>query len=1256
MSSAAGRGPDLSRVSTREEFAAALTALRRSAGLTVRQVVERSGALHGTVSGWFAGQHLPTEANERMFRDVLGCCGVPVAEQDSWLAALRRVRPTTGRRREAGELPYRGLAAFAAEDAAWFFGRADATAELFQRVEALRTGSEPARVLIVVGASGSGKSSLLRAGLVPLLCRHGRSVAVLRPGTRPAAALAAAPTVDVLIVDQFEEAWTQCQDLEQRREFFDAITGSRTGCVYVLGLRADFYRQVAEEAELLDALAAHAMLVRPLTSAALREVIVEPARKAKWTVEEELVHLLLVELAPHGSAAAHDVGALPLLSHALLETWRHSTRRRMTVADYLATGGIGGAVQQSAEAVYTTLTDRQRELARRAFLRLVSVEEELSTRRRVQHGELFFDTESVADVETVIERFAAHRLLTVDEDTIEISHEALIGGWRRLTDWINTDRTGLLVHRRLTQATRTWLDADREPGALLGTGRLALMREWAETDDHDTALNRDEREYLRASIAHQEELVASERRRTRILRRLVAGLALALVVAMVLAGVALIARSTANRARDEARSRQIAVQSATLRAKDPALAAQLALAAYRVHPTLEARSAVLDASATHTPVRLLGAPGGALIAADATGEVFAVGRQDRSVMLYERMSRTPLRSLAAVSIGSEGATRLDALAVDRAGRRLAAATDRGIHLWDIADRDAPAPLAVLGATAVPVKNLAFSPDGAELAGGGLVTNDVHRWTVSDPARPVARPPLVFPTEGSVVAYSPDGLLLAAGGAGAALRIWDRRRDGPTPVHDSGPDGSTDDFTALSFHPTGTVLAAGGRGRDVRRWSVADPARPVGLPTLTGFTSYVNDLAYSPDGDRLAATSSDNTTRIWATDGDLLEDTLPNPVIVVSVVFVGDGTGIVTGGIDGAARVWPLPGPVLRGARSVVYQMPMDRTGTRLLVGTGAADSHPRLWDLSEPDAPVEYSTLGVGPEEQTTGAVALAADGSVAAVGARTGRVHLWDLGDPRQPRHRAEIPGVRGLVSALAFDPDATLLVVAGQDERTVTLWDVGDIARPAPLGTLDVGPGLPSIVAIDPSGTLLAVATSHESVRLWDITDRRRPREVPSLTGFGNDVASVAFGPRDGLLAAAGADRTVRLFGLADPDEPRRLAVLRGPADAVITLNFSPDGTRVAGGGGGGGIWVWDITDPRAPSRAAVLNGYEGRVNEVVYGHGGALLAAGGPAMTVQLWATDPDRVAAELCGGGNTPLTAEEWERYLPGVPAEDLCTGS
>ncbi|WP_255222041.1 WD40 repeat domain-containing protein [Nocardia otitidiscaviarum] len=165
-----------------------------------------------------------------------------------------------------------------------------------------------------------------------------------------------------------------------------------------------------------------------------------------------------------------------------------------------------------------------------------------------------------------------------------------------------------------------------------------------------------------------------------------------------------------------------------------------------------------------------------------------------------------------------------------------------------------------------------------------------------------------------------------------------------------------------------------------------------------------------------------------------------------------------------------------------------------------------------------------------------------------------------------------------------------------------------------------------------------------------------MPSLTGFGNDVASVAFGPRNGLLAAAGADRTVRLFGLADPDEPRRLAVLRGPADAVITLNFSPDGTRVAGGGGGGGIWVWDITDPRAPSRAAVLNGYEGRVSEVVYGHGGALLAAGGPAMAVQLWATDPDRVAAELCGGGSTPLTAEEWERYLPGVPAEDLCTGS
>ncbi|WP_067538221.1 WD40 repeat domain-containing protein [Nocardia crassostreae] len=1246
-----GVGPDLTAILTREEFAAALTRLRTTAGLTVRQVVEQSGALHGTVSGWFAGQHLPTESNERMFREVLCACGVRTAAQQlPWLVTVRRIRPTAGRRRESGDIPYRGLAAFGPEDAEWFFGRAESTAELCHRVAELRTATGRARLLFVIGASGSGKSSLLCAGLAPRLRAAGHSLRLVRPGTHPAAALAAAEPADVVVIDQFEEAWTLCRDLDERARFFAAIDDP-DGSVHVLGLRADFFRHAAEEPVLQEALGAQPMLVRPFTEQALREVIVEPARKAKWTVDDDLVQLLTVELAPRGAAAAHDAGALPLLSHALLETWRHSSRRRMTVADYVATGGITGAIQQSAEAAYTGLTGAQQDMARRTLLRLVTVEEDTRFRRRVQRRELCFDAASVDEVDAVIERFAAQRLLTVAAETVEISHEALIGSWARLAEWVDTDRTGLLVHRKLTQATQVWLDADRDPSALLGANRLALMREWAATDDHDADLNRSERDYLAACVTHHEAVAAGERRRTRILQRLVAGLAAALVIAIVLAAVALTARSTANRARDQAQSRQIALQATSLRDKDPALSAQLALAAYRVHPTLEARSALLDSSAIHTPVRLLGPAGGTLIAADASGSLLAVGRQDGSVLLYRPAAHTPPRVVGHLPAPS-GAAGMDALAVDRSARVLARATGGRIELWDIVDPEGPWQLAAMGARATAYQNLAFSPDGRELAAGTIGTTDIPGWDLGDPAHPNPLPPWELPASGPAVAYSPDGRLFAAGGHGSALRIWDRSGTA-TPLSDIASDGTTADVQAIQFAPDSGTVATAGRGNDVRRWRIADPAAPVPLPALTGFASYVNDLTFSPDGRRLVASSSYHTTRIWLLESDTLESTLPAPGIVVSVRFAADGATVVTGGLDGAARIWSLPGPVLQGARASVYQMPVDRTGTRMLVGTGAADSQPRLWDLTDPHAPLAHPPLGVGPGEKTTGAVALALDGSAAAVGSRTGRAYLWDLRDPAHPRAAGSVAAVQGVVGALTFSPDAGLLVVLGQDHRIVSLWDVTDLTTPHPLGTLDVGPGVPSLATINPSGTLLAIATSQESVRVWDIRDRTTPRELPALTGFANDVASVAFAPVDDLLAAAGADRTVRLFSLADPERPQQRAVLDGPVDAIITVNFSPDARHIAGGGGGNGIWLWDITDPAHPTRVALLTAYNGRINEAVYLLGGTLLAAAGPAMIVRLWATDPALIASQLCTSGSTPLTPDEWARYLPGVPDIDLC---
>ncbi|MEV0032707.1 hypothetical protein [Nocardia sp. NPDC050793] len=1252
----------LGAVQTREEFAAVLTRLRVDAGLTIRQVVERSNCQHGTASGWFAGHYLPTDANESMFRAVLEACGVTsVAAQQDWLATVRRIRPTTGRRRERGARPYRGLEPFHTEDSELFFGRTELTEELRSRVDEVRESTGRPRVLFVTGASGSGKSSLLRAGLLPSLRNSGVSAEIIVPGTNPGESLRNIDRVGVVVIDQFEETWTLCANAAEREEFLDRLVDyagdERT---FVLGLRADFYQHAAKEPALHRALATTALLVGPLSQDELRQAIVEPARKVGWTVEDDLVQLLILELAPRGSGAAHDVGALPMLSHTLLRVWMHASRRRMTVADYNAVGGIASAIERTAETVYSALDHAQQQIARRSMLRLLTVDSDTLTRRRVHRSELFFGDQA-GEVNMVIERFAGQRLLTVEQDTVEITHEALIRAWSRLAGWVDLDRAGLVVHRQLTDAARVWQESSHDESALLGQSRLTLIQDWTDTDGHDRDLNKLEREYIDASLAHHQAMFAREARRTRNLHRLVIGLALACVMAVVLAATAFVfktiadgSRDTAARTRDEALSRKIALQSTSLQGKDPALAAQLALAGYRVSPTVEARSALLDSSAVHTPVRLLGAEGRAVLTTGGDSTRFAVGRADNSVTLYRTNPASAVTELGHIPAGSsDRESSLTAMAQTSDGRLFARGIENTIELWEVAE---PAEAQLL--TRIPlnawVNALAFSPDGRSLL-AGVEDKEIWRFSLSDPRQPSALPALELPAGFPVIAFSPDGGLLVAAGNEAALRIWDWRSPEARLLADIPGDGSPARALAVRFSPDGAMIAIPNRANEVRRWRLDDPRQPSALPALTGFTSYVNDVDFSADGTRLAAVSSDGTTRVWTLGRDSLDLTLPDPAILTSVRFIRDGAAIVTAGDDGTARIWTLPGPVLPAA-SAVWQIQFDRESTKVLVAAGAKNNRAHLWDVRDPLAPEEMPVITVGLEEEASGAAALTKDGNTAAIGSRTDRVYLWNVQDPRRPVQVSTISAVRGILGTLAFVPDGSVLITQGQDDPIIPLWDVTNPAAPHQLSAVDTGPGLPAQVAVDRTGTLLAVASSENTVRVWDIRNREHPRELPALTGFGNRVLAVAFSPISGMLVAGGADDTARVFDLSEPERPRLVSTLSGPSDAVNTVAFSLDGRRVVGGGGGGGIWMWDIDDLAAPRVVAVLNAYPARVNDAQFGHDGRTLVAGGPNRTALIWQVDAEQAIAGLCGSGSATLTAQEWSRYLPDVAPMELCAGA
>ena len=449
------------------------------------------------------------------------------------MSTLNRIRRGPGRRTTAAAAPYRGLASFQPEDAAWFFGREDLTARLVGLASAAPAPGVP---LTVVGPSGSGKSSLLRAGLIPSmpdwprsrlalftpgatpLRELARQLALLDPGRDPAdpdpadpAILAGTSRVEavlrsdpgevprlapglipdgseprlLIVVDQFEEIFTACRDEAERQRFITAICALTGPAVVVAALRADFYDRALRYPELARALQERQVVVVPMTRHEVRSAIVEPASLARLAVEDGLVELLLRDLAPHApeggpAGAAHEAGALPLLSHALLTTWSHSHGGRLTVADYQASGGIRNAIARTADLVYEALDEDQRDIARRLFLRLVYVADDApETRRSVPLAELRDWPGEAATSGEVLGRFVAERLITVDAETAQITHEALLTAWPLLRAWIDANREGLRVRRRLSDAARAWDEAGKDPAALLRGGQLALARDWA---------------------------------------------------------------------------------------------------------------------------------------------------------------------------------------------------------------------------------------------------------------------------------------------------------------------------------------------------------------------------------------------------------------------------------------------------------------------------------------------------------------------------------------------------------------------------------------------------------------------------------------------------------------------------------------------------------------------------------------------------------------------------------------------------------
>ena len=490
--------PDPGRITGPQDFGRELSLARQQAGLTIREVARASGIPASTVGDYFAGRHLPPARQPELLTRVLAACGITDRGQvDRWQEALTRIRRMPGRPPARGPAPYRGLASFQPEDAAWFFGREELALHLVR----LATGpSAPGVPLAVVGPSGSGKSSLLRAGLIPRLRSAtaarpgGRAVALITPGVSPVDALArglaplagpgsggplrAGPLArglrenperyarlagrgdepPAIIVDQLEEIFTAGAGETGRQEFVAALAALAGHTLVVTGLRADFYSHALNYPALARSLQERQIVVGPMSAGQLRRAIVEPAHKAGLDIEDGLAEVLLADMRPYGAAGpgagGHEAGALPLLSHALLATCERSRGSRLTVSDYHASGGIRDAIARTAEHAYATLDPGGQDVARQLFLRLLHVGDDgREARARLPLTDLPGDATAAA---AVLERFAGQRLVTMDRNEADITHEALLGAWPRLRGWIDANREDIRIRRSIALAAQAW--------------------------------------------------------------------------------------------------------------------------------------------------------------------------------------------------------------------------------------------------------------------------------------------------------------------------------------------------------------------------------------------------------------------------------------------------------------------------------------------------------------------------------------------------------------------------------------------------------------------------------------------------------------------------------------------------------------------------------------------------------------------------------------------------------------------------------
>ncbi|WBB59816.1 DNA-binding protein [Streptomyces sp. WMMC500] len=1287
-----------------QRFAYELRKLRAEAGgPTYRQLAARGPYSVTALSQAAAGDRLPSLPVALAYAE--GCGGDPGEWEWRWRQAAAEEAEEPLQQSDAAP-PYRGLARFEPGDRDRFFGRDRLTADLVELVSARRFAA-------VFGPSGSGKSSLLRAGLVPALqaggvrgaagegdgrdpgepaaeagergadvgergadaggpgadpgepsaepvCPPPAALRILTPGEHPLRThadvldAASAEGDTYLLVDQFEEVFTLCQDPEERAAFVDRLVAARDPARrlrVVIAVRADFYGRCAEHRALTEALRDAQLLVGPMSPAELREAVVKPAAAEGLIVERALTARILKDVDG-------EPGALPLMSHVLLETWHRRRGRALTEEAYEAAGGVRGAIAGTAERVYGELTPDRQQAARRALLRLVSPGEgSQDTRRPAPRAELAEITSGrpaadgagagnpshnppsgSADVGHVLERLVEARLLTLDDDVVDLAHEALLTAWPRLHGWIEEDRERMRALRRLTEAAHGWEELDRDPGALYRGSRLAQAEELFAGRPQE--LTGREAAFLAASTAAR----GRERRRFR-------GLLTTLVALLVLALVAGSFAWQQDRAADaehrRAEARRVAAVAGSLRFTDPVRAMQLSVAAWRLADTPETRGALLGA-------------------------------------LHQRESD----SFALPQSGEPRAQRF----LDADGRTVTSVGRDRVERWDVATHRRLDSGPGLGHPA-DESDFQLSPDGRTLAvaqgdggvrlrpGGGDIPGTTgwfgpsgrtylsHTWSFDGERTHLALYDVrtrekLFSYEtgtgdtGWFSSVSPDDRLVVVCPSSGPPEVWRTgERQRMLRAYPEARDACGGDTTALEFTPDSRGIVV----MNDSGFRVLDVA--TGRKRLEVEREGLSEIQFSRDGSLVAAVGPDELI-VWRT-ADVSAPVLRHPLVSEYAtelrVTPGNGELRYLSGLSGhvvrTVRLDGIAGPGWHERRleGAVFSPDGGKLVTARRSGARGVFEVRDMRGGRTPQAPPPLPCRvprGLDPvADFCIPLMAFSPDGRRLAyalpsvMGDEPERVRVWDTRTGRMVRTMDVTPDPSRVnpLNSLAFGAGGKLILSRIPDRESLEVWDVARGERVRRLRDTGGDP-----LALHPAGRLLATGDDQlVALRGGRVTPRPLAQD---------GVRSVEFSP-DGRFLAAGDDSgRVTLW---DGEGRRRLGVLpgtyrgmqTGAAEPATALAFSPDGRTLAVAGHSGTLRLWDTASNQSLGGSLPTAGDE--LLAVSFSPDGSEVYAVGRHTSPRAYPADPERARQAVCARAGGGLSRADWEAYLPGTAYRDTC---